>query len=103
MKPTHTRSHRAHLVVQIQIHEARDALGELRHLPDGLGGTRLAGVEEAQLQALRRLALGTEPHVAPGGLVAQPRVARRHACTTTCGLYSCVPYHTSMKIEQIQN
>ena len=72
-----------YLVVEIQIYKAGDALGELRHLPHGLGRAGLAGVEEAQLQALRP-PLVTEPH-GPQGLtprvpVPWPGVARHDPC-----------------------
>lgn len=37
----------SHLIIEIQISESGDALGELRHFSHGLGRARLAAVEEA--------------------------------------------------------
>lgn len=48
-----------HLVVQVQVHEARDALGEFGDFADSFGRTRLAAVEEAKLHLVHDAHVGS--------------------------------------------
>lgn len=50
----HYVSRSSHLIVEIQVHESGDALGELGHFSHRFHGAWLAAVEEAHLQPLRQ-------------------------------------------------
>lgn len=47
----------SHLVIEIQVYEAWDALGELSHFSHCLNGARLTAVKETQLQLIGNVAV----------------------------------------------